>query len=102
MKDLKRTITHIFNSSIQRNEILRDVLNGKLKIVQNKRMESDSESDEGEIEDEGSDFEIHDTSDGTVATDQSQPPQVELNIHTYGEIIKCDTKTKCNNRKRKS
>ena len=45
---------------IQWNEILRDVLNGKLKIVQNQRTESDSESEEGEIEDEGSDFENHD------------------------------------------
>ena len=45
------------------NEILRDVLNGKLKIVQNQRSESESESEEGEIEDEESDFESHDTSE---------------------------------------
>ena len=48
---------------IQWNEILRDVLNGKLKIVQHQRTESDSESKEGEIEDEESDFENHDTSE---------------------------------------
>ena len=41
---------------IQWNEILRDVLNGKLKIVQNQRNESESESEEGEC-----DFENHDT-----------------------------------------
>ena len=35
---------------IQWNEILRDVLNGKLKIVQNKKTESDFQSEEGEIE----------------------------------------------------
>ena len=48
---------------IQWNEILRDVLNGKLKIVQNQRNESESDSEEGEIEDEESDFENHDTSE---------------------------------------
>ena len=72
---------------IQWNEILRDVLNGKLKIVQNQRTESDSESEEGEIEDEESDFENHDTSekDGRyqpIATS----PEDELNLHTDGEI----------------
>ena len=34
---------------IQWNEVLRDVLNGKLKLVQNQRSKSDSESEEGEI-----------------------------------------------------
>ena len=72
---------------IQWNEILIDVLNGKLKIVQNQRTESDSESEEGEIEDEESDFENHDTSekDGRyqpIATS----PEDELNLHTDGEI----------------
>ena len=33
--------------NIQWNEVLRDVLNGKLKIVPNQRTESDSESEEG-------------------------------------------------------
>ena len=55
---------------IQWNEILRDELNGKLKIIQNQRTESDSESEEGEIDDEKSDFENHDTSEKTAATDQ--------------------------------
>ena len=35
---------------IQWNEIRKDVLNGKLKICQNKRTESDCESEEGEKE----------------------------------------------------
>ena len=43
--------------NLQWNEVLRDVLNGKLKIVPNQRTESDSESEEGEIEDDESDFE---------------------------------------------
>ena len=44
---------------IQWNEILRDILNGKLKIIQNRtrKSESESESEEGEI-DEESDFEM--------------------------------------------
>ena len=45
--------------AIQWNEILRDILNGKLKIIQNRtrKSESESESEEGEI-DEESDFEM--------------------------------------------
>ena len=37
---------------IQWNEVQRDVLNGKLKIVPNQRTESDAESEEGEIDDD--------------------------------------------------
>ena len=49
---------------IQWNEVLRDVLNGKLKIVPNQRTELDSESEEGEIDDDDeNDFENHDTSE---------------------------------------
>ena len=72
---------------IQWNEILRDVLNGKLKIVQKQRTESDSESEEGEIEDEESDFENHDTSekDGKYKP-VTTSPEDELNLHTDGEI----------------
>ena len=67
---------------IQWNEILRDVLNGKLKIVQNQRTESDSGSEEGEIEDEESDFENHDTSekDGRYKPITTSPED-ELNLH---------------------
>ena len=72
---------------IQWNEILRDVLNGKLKKVQNQRTESDSESEEGEIEDEESDFENHDNSekDGRYELITTSPDD-ELNLHTDGEI----------------
>ena len=72
---------------IQWNEILRDVLNGKLKIVQNQRNESESESEEGEIEDEESDFENHDTleNDGRYKP-VTTSPEDELNLHTDGEI----------------
>ena len=58
-----QTLRGVDGKYIQWNEILRDVLNGKLKIVQNQRNESESESEEGEIEDEESDFENHDTSE---------------------------------------
>ena len=72
---------------IQWNEILRDVLNGKLKIVQNQRTESDSESEEGEIEEEESDFENHDTSERNGKYKPvTTTPEDELNLHTDGEI----------------
>ena len=48
---------------IQWNEILWDVLNGKLIIVQNKKAETGSESEAAEIEDKQSDFENHYTSE---------------------------------------
>ena len=72
---------------IQWNEILRDVLNGKLKIVQNQRTGSNSESEDGEIEDEESNFENHDTSekDGRYKPITTSSED-ELNLHTDGEI----------------
>ena len=47
---------------IQWNEILRDILNGKLKFIQNRtrKSESESESEQGEI-DEEIDFEMENT-----------------------------------------
>ena len=79
---------------MQWNEALRDVLNGKLKIVQNKRTESDSESEEGEIEDVESDFENHDTSerDGCYRLITTSPED-ELNFHTDGELNTGEIKT---------
>ena len=72
---------------IQWNEILRDVLNGKLKIIPNKKPNSDSKSEEGEIEDEDSEFENPDTSE---RNGRYQPittsPEDELNLHTDGEL----------------
>ena len=72
---------------IQWTEILGDVLNGKIKIVQKQRTESDSEREEGEIEYEESDFENHDTSekDGRYKAITTSPED-ELNLHTDGEI----------------
>ena len=79
---------------IQWNEILRDVLNGKLKIIPDKKLDSDSESEEGEIEDEDSDFENSDTSE---RNGRYQPittsPEDELNLHTDGELNKGEIKT---------
>ena len=67
------------------------------KIVPNQRTESDSESEEGEIEDDESDFENHVTSekDGCyrpVATS----PEDEFNLHTDGEINTGEKKLKNN------
>ena len=67
---------------------------GKLKIVQNKRTESDSESEEGEIEDEESDFE----NQGTYERDGcyrpiTTSPEDELNLHTDGELNTGEIKT---------
>ena len=72
---------------IQWNEVLRDVLNRKLKIVPNQRTESDSESEEGEIDDDESDFENHDTSekDGCYRP-VTTSPEDELNLHNDCEI----------------
>ena len=82
---------------IQWNEVLRDVLNGKLKIVQNQRTESDSESEEGEIEDEESDFENHDTSERKGCyRPVTTSPEDELNLHTDGEINTAEKKLKNN------
>ena len=79
---------------IQWNEILRDVLNGKLKIIPNKKQDSDSESEKGEIEDEDSDFENPDTSERNC---RYQPittsPEDELNLHTDGELNTGEIKT---------
>ena len=75
---------------IQWNEILRDVLNGKLKIIPNKKIDSDSESEE----DKDSDFENPDTSE---RNGRYQPittsPEDELNLHTDGELNTGEIKT---------
>ena len=65
---------------IQWNEVLRDVLNGKLEIAQNKRTESDSKNEEEEIEDKQSDFESHDTSKCYRPITTS--PKGELKLHS--------------------
>ena len=80
---------------IQWNEVLRDVLNGKLKIVP--RTGTDTESEEGEIDDDESDFENHDTSekDG-VYRPVTTSPEDELNLHTDGELNTGETKLENN------
>ena len=92
---------------IQWNEVLRDVLNGKLKIVPSQRTGTDTESEEGEIDDDESDFENHDTSekDG-VYRPVTTSPEDELNLHTDGELntgeIKLENNTTENERVRRS
>ena len=74
---------------IQWNEILRDILNGKLKIIQNRthKYESESESEEGEI-DEESDFEMEnpDTSERNGYKPINTNPEDELRLHTDGDM----------------
>ena len=72
---------------IQWNEVLRDVLNGKLKIVPSQRTGTDTESEEGEIDDDESDFENHNTSEkDDVYRPVTTSPEDELNLHTDGEL----------------
>ena len=63
--------------------------NGKLKIIQNrtKKTESESESEEGEI-DEESDFEVEnlDTSERNGYIPICTNPNDELKLHTDGEM----------------
>ena len=74
---------------IQWNEILRDILNGKLKIIQNRKHKSESESasEEGEIDAE-SDFEMEnpDTSERNGYKPICTNPDDELKLHTDGEM----------------
>ena len=66
---------------------MRDVLNGKLKIIQNQRTEFDSESEEGEIDDVENGFENHDTSEKDARyRPVTTSPEDELNLHPDGEI----------------
>ena len=71
------------------------------------RTETDTESEEGEIDDDESDFENHDTSekDG-VYRPVTTSPEDELNLHTDGELntgeIKLENNTTENERKRRS
>ena len=74
---------------IQWNEILRDILKGKLKIIQNRtrKSESESESEEGEI-DEESDFEMENpnTSERNGYKPINTNLESELKLHTDGEM----------------
>ena len=72
---------------IQLNEFLKDVLNGKLKLVQNKNIETNTESEKGEIEDKKSDIENHDTSKREGYRPNTTWPEDEFNLHTDGELL---------------
>ena len=65
-----------------------------MKIIPNKKLYSDSESEEGEIVDEDSDFENPDTSE---RNGRYQPittsPEDELNLQTDGEMNTGEIKT---------
>ena len=82
---------------IQWNEILRDILNGKLKIIQNRtrKSESESESEEGET-DEESDFELEnpDTSERNGYKPISTNPEDESKLHTDDEMPSSENKNK--------
>ena len=103
----RHCLTGVDGKYIQWNEVLRDVLNGKLKIVPSQRTGTDTESEEGEIDDEESDFENHDTSerDG-VYRPVTTSLEDELNPHTDGELntgeIKLENNTTENERIRRS
>ena len=60
--------------------------------MQNKKTEADSESEEGEIEDEESDFENHDTSERDGYRPITTSPDDELSLHTDGELITGENK----------
>ena len=62
--------------------------------MQNKKTESDSESEEGEVEDEESDFENHDTSKRNGCYRPiTTSPEDELNLHKDGELNTGEIKT---------
>ena len=69
-------------------------MNGRLKIVQNKNTETDTESEEGEIEDDESDFENHDTSEKDGYRPITTSPEDELKLHTDGEFLTGEKKEK--------
>ena len=76
---------------IQWKENLRDILNGKLKIIQNRTGNSDneSESEEGEINDHDesdSEMENPDTSERNGYKLITTNPEDELKLHTDSEV----------------
>ena len=73
----------------KRNEVLKDILAGKFKIVPNSRRKpSDSEMEEGEDDDDDSDFDNYDTSERGVykPIQTNVNTEDELHIHTDGEL----------------
>ena len=79
------------------DEILRDILNGKLRIVQNKKKHTETETeDEDEDEDDEEMPEeagkMYDTSekDGRYAPIRTDPENDVIQIHTDGEMPQCE------------
>ena len=74
------------------DEILRDILNGKLKIVQNRKMSMSETEDEDDDDDEEMPEETgnrsYDTSerDGRYESIRTNPEEDVIQIHTDGEI----------------
>ena len=74
------------------DEVLRDILNGKLKIVQNrKKTETDTEEEDDEDDEEmpeTTERETYDTSErnGSYVPIQTNPEDDALQLHTDGEI----------------
>ena len=60
--------------------------------MQNKKIETDLESEEGEGDDQESDFENHDTFERDGNRPITTSPEDELNLHTDGELITGENK----------
>ena len=83
---------------IQWNEILRDTLNGKLKILQNRtrKSESETESEKGEIDEERYfEMENPDTSEKNGYKPIITNSEDELKLHTDGEMPTGENEKKC-------
>ena len=92
LRKSKHCLRGVDGKYIQWNEILRDVLNRKLKIMQNKKTKIDTEGEEGEVEDEEGDFENHGTSEKDGYRPITTSPEDELNLYTDGELITGENK----------
>ena len=76
------------------DEIFRDILNRKLKILQNRKSteseteENDDDEDDEEMPEETGTLKIYDTSerDGRHASIRTNPEEDTLQIHTDGDI----------------
>ena len=62
-------------------------MNGKHKKVENKKTGTDTENEEGEIENEERDFENHGTSERDRCWPITTSPEDELNLHTDGDLL---------------
>ena len=60
--------------------------------MQNKKTETDTESEKGEIQDKESDFDNHDTSERDGYRPNTTSPEDELSLHTNEELITGENK----------